>query len=72
MVLMEVDKGEKLRSCQVEEGIASMPLDKFFDYLSCIEEDVVWWSFKMKDLVHEKTGGLRIWSKKNTLYIQVL
>ncbi len=61
---MEVDKGEKLRSRQVGEGIASMPLDKFFDCLSYMEEDAVWWSFNMKNFVHEKTGGLRIWTEK--------
>ncbi len=64
MVLIEVDKGGKLRPCQVGESIASMPLDKFFDCLGCMEEDAVWWSFNMKDLVHERIGGLRIWTEK--------
>ena len=57
---MEVDKREKLRPRQVEVGIASISHNKFFDCLSYIEEDAVWWSFNMKDLVHERTGGLRI------------
>ncbi len=64
MVLMEVDKSGKLRPRQVGKGIATMLLDKFFDYLGCIKEDAVWWSFNMKDLVHEGTGGLRIWTEK--------
>ena len=41
-----------------------MLFDKFFNCLSCMEEDIVWWSFNMKDLVYEKTGGLHIWTKK--------
>ena len=64
IVLMEVDKGRKLRPRQVREGISSMPLDKFFECLSCMEEDDIWWSFNMKDLVHERTGRLRIWTEK--------
>ncbi len=64
MVLMEVDKGRKLRPRQVGEDIASIPLDEFFDFLSCMEKDTVWWSFNMKNLVHEGTGGMRIWTKK--------
>ena len=39
---MEMDKGKKLRPCQIGESIAFMPFDKFFDYLSCMEKDVVW------------------------------
>lgn len=60
MVLMEVDKAGQLRHRQVGEGIASMPLDEFFDCLCCVEEDAVWWSFKMKDLFSEGTGGTRV------------
>ncbi len=64
MILIEVDKGRKLRPRQVGESIASMPLEEFFDFLGCREEDTVWWSFNMKDLVHKGTGGLYICVEK--------
>ena len=73
MVLMEIDKGGKLRPCQVGEGIAFMPFDKFFDCLSCMEEDAVWYSFNMKDFIHKKTGGLRIWTEKEyTVFTDII
>lgn len=34
--------------------IASISLDKFFDYLGCVKENAILWSFEMKDL----TGGI--------------
>ena len=40
MVLMEENKSGKLGLQKVGESIASMPLDKFLDYLNCAEEDV--------------------------------
>ncbi len=40
-----------------------MPLEEFLDSLGCVEEDAVWWSFKMKDLVREVSGGTHIWTK---------
>ena len=61
---MEVDKAGKLKPRQVEEGIASMPLDKFFDFLSCMEKDAVWWSFNMNDFVHKRTRRLHIGTEK--------
>ncbi len=64
MVLMEVDKGGKLRHRQIGEGITSIPLDEFFDCLSFMEKDAVWWSFNIKDLVHKGTEALRIWREK--------
>lgn len=70
--LIEVDKKEKLKPRQVREGIVFIPLDKFFDFFSCMEENAIWWSFNMKELVHKKTGRLCIWTKENTLYLQVL
>ncbi len=70
---MEVDKGGKLRPRQVREGKASMPFDKFFDCLGCMEEDAIWWSFNMKDLVHEGTGRLRIWREKEyTVFTSII
>ena len=73
MVLMEVDQEEKLRLRQVRESIASMPLDKFFDYFSCMEEDAVWWSFNIKNLDHKWTGGLYIWTKeKYTVFTGII
>lgn len=64
MVLMEENKSGKLGPREVGEGIASMPLDEFLDCLNCAEEDAVWWSFRMNDLVGKGEGGKRIWTKK--------
>ncbi len=63
MILIEESKTERLVSRKVGEGIASMPLEEFLDSLGCVEEDAVWWSFEMKDLVGEVSGGTRIWTK---------
>ncbi len=40
-----------------------MPLEEFLDSLGCLEEDAVWCSFEMKDLVGEVSGGMHIWTK---------
>ena len=51
MVLIEEVKDRRLIAQEVGKSIASMPLDILFDCLSYVEEDVVWWSFKIDDLV---------------------
>ena len=61
---MKEDKGEQLRPCQVRKNIDSILFDEFFDCFSCMEEDLVWWSFNMKDFVNKETGGLRIETEK--------
>ncbi len=63
MILREASKTEQLVPCKVREGIASILLEEFFDSLGCIEEDVVWWSFGMKDLVGEISRSAHIWTK---------
>ncbi len=50
-------------SREVGEGISSIPLEEFLDSLGCVEEDAVWWSFEMKDLVGKVSGGTHIWTK---------
>ncbi len=60
MILIEESKIGRLVPCEVGEGIASMPLEEFLDSLGCVKEDAVWWSFDMKDLVGEVSGGTRI------------
>ncbi len=73
MVLIEVGKVGKLSLRQVGEGIASMLLDEYFDYLGCMKEDAVWWLFNMKDLVHKRTGGLPIWTEKEyTVFTSII
>ena len=64
MVFMEENKSGKLGSQEVGEGIASMPLNKFLDCLNCAEEDTIWWSFRMNDLIGKGEGGKQIWTKK--------
>ena len=41
IILIEESKIEQLVSCEVEERMASMPLEKNFNSLNYIEEDVV-------------------------------
>ena len=64
MVLMEENKSGKLGPREVGESIAFMLLDEFLDCFNCAEEDAVWWSFKMNDLVGKGEGGKQIWTKK--------
>ncbi len=40
-----------------------MPLEEFLDSLGCIEEDSVWWSFKMNNLIGEVSESTYIWTK---------
>ena len=61
---MEVDMKERWKPRQVIQGIDSIPLDEFFDCLRCIEQDAVWWSLNIIDLVHKKTEGLHISTEK--------
>ena len=64
MVLIKVGKGQKLKSRQVRKSIAVKLLDRFFDYLSCMEEDNIRWLFNIKNFVYKKTSGLRIGTEK--------
>ena len=61
---MEENKSGKLSPQEIGEGIASMPLDEFFDCLNCAEKDAVWWSFRMNDLVGKGEERKQIWTKK--------
>ena len=60
MVLIKLDKKGKLRLSQIGENIASILLDKFFDYFNCMEKNVIWWSFNIKDLIYKRTKKLYI------------
>ncbi len=62
MILMEESKTGHLVPHKVGEEIAPMPLGKFLDRLDCIEEDAVWCSFEMKDLVSKISGSTHIWT----------
>ncbi len=63
MIFIEKCKTGQLVSRKVGEGIASIPLEEYLDNLGCVEEDVVWWSFEMKDRFSELSGGTHIWTK---------
>ncbi len=63
MILIEESKTGQLVLCKNGKEITSMPLKKFLNSLGCVEEDAVWWSFKIKDLVDEVSGATRIWTK---------
>ena len=50
-----------------------MLFDRFFDCLGCIEEDVIWWLFKIKYLVSGISGDRHIWTQdKYTEYTGIL
>ncbi len=40
-----------------------MPLEEFLDSLGYVEEDAVWSSFEMKNLIGKISGGMHIWTK---------
>ncbi len=40
-----------------------MSLEEFLDSLGYVEEDAVWWSFEINNLVGEILGSTRIWTK---------
>ena len=61
-MLIKKAKGRRLVPQEVGEEIASMPLDKFLNYMSCVEENIVQWLFKMEDLIGEVQGGSHIWT----------
>ena len=64
MIFIEIDKKKKLKSRQVEKSIAFIFRDKFFDCFGYMKEDAIWWSFNIKNLIHDGTERLRIWIKK--------
>ena len=37
-----------------------------------MEKDSIWWLFNIKDFIYEKTGGVHIKTKKNTLCLLIL
>ncbi len=63
MILIEKSKTEQLVPREFGERIDSMSLEEFLDSLDCIEEDVVWWLFEMKNLVGKVPKGTHIWTK---------
>lgn len=40
-----------------------MPLDKFFNFLACVEEDTIQQLFEKKDLVGMVPGDMYIWTQ---------
>lgn len=62
IVLIKESKVRRWVSHEVSEKIVSIPIDKFFDYQGYVEEDIVWWSFKIKDIVNRVLGDMRIWT----------
>ncbi len=63
MNLIEKSKTGRLIPPKTGERIASMPLEEFLDGQGYVEEDAVWWSFEIKDLVGEVSKGSYIWTK---------
>ena len=63
MMLIEEYKAKHLILRKFSERIASILLYKLFDYLSYVKKDVVWWLFKMGDLVGGELGSIYIWTQ---------
>lgn len=64
IVFIKIDKDKKLKPYQVGESIAFMPFNKFFNYLSYIDKDFIWWLINIKNLIYKKTRGLYIQTEK--------
>lgn len=52
--LIKIDKSEQLKTYQKRKAIAFVPLNKFFDCLIYIKEDLVCWFFNIKNLISKK------------------
>lgn len=63
IILIEKSKTGQLLLRKLREKIASIRLEEFLDSLDCIEEDVVQWSFEIKDLVVKILSGIYIQTK---------
>lgn len=46
---------------KVRERIAFLLLNKFFNYLSCIKVNAIWWLFDIKDLSSKILKDIYIW-----------
>ena len=72
LVLIEKNKSGKMGPQKIWKNIAFIPLNEFFDYISCAKEDAVCWSFRVNKLIGKAKRGKQIQAKKNTLCSQVL
>lgn len=60
MILIKKRKAEHYIPPKVSKKIAFILLDKFVNYLSYIEEDVVWQLYKMNNLIDEVLESIYI------------
>lgn len=63
MIIIEENKNRNLGPWEVGEGIAFILLDEFLEFLNCIEENIVWWSFRIKNFIGKGKRGKQIWTK---------
>lgn len=73
IILIKKNKSENLGLKKVGKSIVFILLDKFFNYFNCIEEDIVWWSFRRNDFIDKSKEKKEIWTKKKyTLFIGIM
>lgn len=60
IIFREESKAEQWVPCKIGEEIAFILLEKFFDSLDYIEENIVRWLFEMKDLIGKISKGTHI------------
>lgn len=73
MILIKKSKSEHLVLSKLDKKIIFILLDKIFDYLSCIEEDIILWSLEIKDWVSKVSRDIYIWIQdKYTEFIEKL
>lgn len=73
MVLIEKSKIKHLVSCKIGKKIISILINEFFNCLGCVEEDKVWCSFEIMDLVSQVLEDTYIQTKDRYAgYIRML
>ena len=70
---MEKTNSGKLDPQEIGKTIGSRLLDKFFNCFSYAEEDAIWWSFRINDLIGKGIRKKQIWIKKEyTLFTDIM
>lgn len=64
MVFIKKNKSKKLGPQEFEEEIAFILFDEFLNCFNCAEEDAIWQSFKMNDLISNDIEKKEIWFEK--------
>lgn len=63
IIFIEASKVRRLILRTVGKKIAFIQLDEFFDYLGCVNEDLIQQLFEIKDQIDRVQGGICIQTK---------